>query len=111
MKNEIPVIGKTYNYFDDGKIKESRRSQVVVVDVIPFDKIDDETLRLWKEEVEECYWIYENETDYFIKANLIEFDEDLIFVRAKNNQWFSFNSFVSDGVLDVDGSLNECLKK
>ena len=39
MKKEIPVIGKTYNYFDDGKIKESRRSQVVVMDVIPFGEL------------------------------------------------------------------------
>ena len=64
------AIGKTYHYFDDGKIRESRRLNVVITDIIPFNKIDLQTLEQWKNEVEECYWLYSNETDYFIKGDL-----------------------------------------
>ena len=32
-----PVLGQTYNYFDDGKIKPSRRMEVVITEIIPFE--------------------------------------------------------------------------
>ena len=40
-----PVLGQTYNYFDDGKIKPSRRMEVVITEIIPFSEIDEETLK------------------------------------------------------------------
>lgn len=52
-----PVLGQTYNYFDDGKISPSRRMEVVITEIIPFNEIDAETLEYWKEEVEECNWL------------------------------------------------------
>ena len=107
MKLDVE-LNKTYDYFDNGKIKESRRMPVTITEIIPFDKIDKETLLLWKEEVEECHWLYAKETDFFIKADLKVFDdkiEKIIFVRTinKNDGWFSLDWW--GGRLDVDGSL------
>ena len=43
-----PVLGQTYNYFDDGKIRPSRRMEVVITEIIPFSEIDLETLNYWQ---------------------------------------------------------------
>ena len=42
----VPVLGQTYNYFDDGKIKPSRRMEVVITEIIPFNEIDKEKIML-----------------------------------------------------------------
>lgn len=107
----IPEL-KTYNYFDDGKITQSRMIPVIITEIIPFDKIDEETLEFWKEEVKEIDWVYAKETDYFIKGNLMigrDRIEEVIFVRTINNNdgWFSMGEW--GGRLDVDGSLTEYL--
>jgi hypothetical protein len=112
MKETIPVVGKTYHYFDDGKIKVSRRGKVVITDVIPFEKISQDTLNKWQAEVEECDWLYAQNTDFFVKAESTLFDSpfhDIIFVRTKDDNWFSFGFLA--GRLDIDGSLNEQLNK
>lgn len=102
---KIPEINKKYNYFDDGKIKEDRRLEVVIKDIIPFSKIDNSILELWKEEIEECDWLYAKETDYFIKGDLEVYNEikNIIFVRTVYDEWFSIGFW--GGILDVDGSL------
>ena len=107
-----PVLGQTYNYFDDGKIRPSRRMEVVITEIIPFNEIDAETLESWKEEVEECNWLYDKETDFFVKGDLKVSDdkiEKIIFVRTINNNdgWFSLGWW--GGRLDIDGSLNALL--
>jgi hypothetical protein len=92
MKETIPVVGKTYHYFDDGKIKLSRRGEVVITQVIPFEKIDEDTLNYWQAEVEECYWLYAPKTDFFVKAESTLSDSpfhDITFVRTKVGNWFS----------------------
>ncbi len=66
----LPKINKTYNYFDDGKIKKSRQYPVTITDIIPFNKIDNKILSIWKEDVESCNWLYAKNTDYFIKGSL-----------------------------------------
>jgi len=81
---------------------------VVITEIIPFNKIDEQTLSEWKEEVEECYWLYAKETDYFIKGILSIRDakrEDIIFVRTLDDAWFSLGYW--GGILDVDGSLRK----
>jgi hypothetical protein len=108
MENNIPVVGQTYYYFDDGKIKVSRRTSCTITELIPFDEIDSETLELWKEEVKDCYWLYANETDYFAKGVLKDSEnENVIFVRTIDNYWFSLGFW--GGRLDIDGSLNDWL--
>lgn len=103
-------LNKTYNYFDDGKIKESRRMPVIIEETIPFNMIDSETLEIWKDEVEDCYWLYAKETDYFIKGRLELSDmreEIVYFVRTLNNGWFSLGFW--GGRLDLDGSLSNSI--
>jgi hypothetical protein len=101
-------INKIYNYFDDGKIKESRRLSVLITEIIPFDKIDIDTLKLWESEVETCYWLYSKETDFFIKGILKiteKKNEEIYFVRTTDNNpgWFSLGHWA--GRLDIDNSL------
>jgi hypothetical protein len=62
----MPEIGKIYNCYDDGKISESRRYKVTIKEIIPFKEIDKDTLEQWKEEVKECDFLYEKETDFSI---------------------------------------------
>ena len=108
MKNLNIEIGKTYNYFDDGKIKESRKSPVIITHIIPFNKIGKRILKQWEEEAEDCDWLYEKETDFFIKGDLYVTEtqiEKIVFVRASRNGWFSLGWW--GGSLDVDGSLTK----
>lgn len=106
-------LNKTYDYFDDGKIKKSRIIPVTITEIIPFDNIDNGILSLWQEEVKECDWLYAKGTDYFIKGSL-HLDngknEDVYFVRTINRDdgWFSIGFW--GGRLDVDGSLANLLK-
>jgi hypothetical protein len=100
----VPEVGKEYKAFDDGKIKPSRLEHVKIVEVIPFKECqDNELISNWTEEVTECYWLYAQETDYFVKAEYD--DETTYFVRTKDGGWFSLGWFGSR--LDVDGSLYE----
>lgn len=53
-------------------------------------------------------WLYAEETDYFIKCSIPEYDENNVwFVRTVNGGWFSLdtNSWWMSGELDVDGRL------
>ncbi len=103
----IPEINKVYNCFDDGKIRHSRLYQVTVKEIIPFEEIDEDTLEQWRDEVEQCYWLYAKETDYFIKTD--NGSDIETFVRTKNGGWFSMG-FMCSGRLDIDGSLMKILQ-
>ena len=39
MKTNIPEIGKTYSFFDDGKTGFSRRYKATVLDIIPSNVV------------------------------------------------------------------------
>ena len=95
-------ISKTYNCFDDGKIRESRMYKVEVFDVIPFDKIDEDVLCQWEIEKTRCSWLYAEKTDFFIKT--WNGEELEYFTRTKDGGWFSLG-YMNCGRLDVDGSL------
>ena len=105
---EVPEVNKTYNCFDDGKISNSRLYTVDVKEVIPFHEADSQMLADWKMAVRECYWLYSEKTDFFIKAENGE-DGNAIFARTKNGGWFSMGNFMNSGRLDVDGKLTEIL--
>jgi len=101
-------LNKTYDYFDDGKINPSRRLTAKIIEIIPFDEINSKTLDLWKEEVEACDWIYNKETDYFVKGHLEEIDVTVFFVRTIEGHWIDWFSLGWwSGVLDVDGRLGK----
>ncbi len=111
MKNKnIPKVDYIYNCFDDGKIKESRMFSVQIKEVILFKDIDKETLELWEHQKIRYDWIFNEETDYFIKTYKDEDDEVFIFARH-GEQWFSMGGDLSGAVLDVDGSLYYQMKK
>ena len=58
-------------------------------------------------------WLYAEETDYFIKCYIPEYDEnDIWFVRDVHGGWFSMNTVRSwmTGQLDITGKLYEQLK-
>lgn len=107
-------VGQTYDYFDDGKIRESRRHKVFITDVIPFSEIDDVTLYEWRSGVVGVVGyeqLFANFTDYFVKGVEEVDNTELIFVRTIDGGWFSFNNYRWDGRLDIDGSLLESLNK
>ena len=103
----VPEVGKAYHTFDDGKINPSRHSTATITEIIPFAEADTELLDLWKQEVDECYWLYAKETDYFVK---VEYDDETsYFVRTEDGGWFSFGWFGAR--LDIDGSLYSKMMK
>ena len=107
---ELPKVGQTYNCFDDGKISYSRLYTVDIKEVVAFDNIDKETLDNWKEQVDQCHWLYAKKTDYFIKTENGE-DGDAVFVRTIDGGWFSIGNFMNCGRLDIDGKLIQLLNK
>lgn len=100
----IPEVSKEYHIFDDGKIRPSRHYKAKIVEIIPFIECKDNALMsYWVEEVTECYWLYANETDYFIKAITTHSEAPQYFVRTKDGGWFSLGYWGSR--LDIDSSL------
>lgn len=109
---QLPKVGEKYSYFDDGKIKESRKLIVTITNIIPYNEIDSDTLSEWNEEVKDCDWLYSTETDFFINGFLKtshNSTEDVTFVRTKDGGWFSLG--IWGGSLDVDGELLDKLNK
>jgi len=99
----IPELNKEYDYFDDGKIRQNRHHRVKITAVIRYEDIDDNTKSNWKDEVLCCDWLYNTDTDYFIKGTIEDVNENLVFVRTIDGGWFSLGWW--SGRLDVDGSL------
>lgn len=109
MRKDIPKVNKTYKYFDDGKIRLSRMDNAIINKVVPFNKIDNETLEAWKTEVVQCDWLYSSKTDFFVKAFLERNEENVIFVRTKQQGWFSLGWWA--GELDIDGTLERSIEE
>lgn len=103
----IPEIGKTYNCFDDGKVRLSRLYTVDVVDVVEFGNIDNDTLEVWK--TLDCPWLYAEKTDFFVKTENGE-DGNAVFVRTLDGGWFSIGDFMNSGRLDIDGELTKLIE-
>lgn len=87
MKNNIPEIGKTYAFFDDGKTGLSRRYKATVLDIIPSNVVEELYLELfteWKENVESADFLYAPITDFFIRCSIPKYDDGFVyFVRDK----------------------------
>lgn len=142
-KERIPVIGKQYHFFDDGKITHSRHYMATVVDIISPEQAKDIKMNyqnmnilvslytIWREEIDDHRqgehfkvltsrpmnvgdpWLYAEETDYFVKCSIPEYDEnDIWFVRTINGGWFSLNTVNTwmAGRLDVSGKLFDMLE-
>lgn len=109
-KEQIPIIGNQYHFFDDGKISESRHYIATVLEKITPEQAKDIYMNyqgtetsvslytIWREEIdshrqgntfkvltsgsmeEGAPWLYAEETDYFIKCSIPVYDE--------NDVWF-----------------------
>ena len=106
--SNIPITGKQYVTFQDGKLKPSRRYIVVIDEVTPFDKIDEKTLEQWQTEVKNCPWLYNITTDYLIKGTLEE-GTKVTYVRTVAQEWFDLDN--EAGRLDLGGSLDKLYTK
>ena len=106
----LPEIGKTYNCFDDGKIRESRMYQVTITEIIPFKDADENLINIWEEEGVPCDWLFDK-TDYFIKFKSTESKDEPngVFARTKNGWWFGLGNYWNSGRLDIDGTLTDSL--
>jgi hypothetical protein len=106
----VPEVGKEYHIFDDGKISPSRHYIANIVDVLPFEKVvnpESALYKAWEENIAECYWLFAQETDYFVKAESNYDSNPLFFVRTKDGGWFSIDypNVWMGARLDIDGSL------
>ena len=111
----VPEVGKEYHIFDDGKIRLSRHYIAEIVEVIPALQsagLYPELYDAWKENVEECYWLFAEETDYFVKATSNYDANPLYFVRTTDGGWFSIDypNVWMGARLDIDGSLYNSMK-
>lgn len=104
----LPILNKTYNCFDDGKIRKSRLYTVTIKEIIPFSESSKKTIELW-EEAKEDSWLYPSETDYFIIASVDGTIHYEIFATSRFG-WFGIGDYYS-GLLDVDGKLTKLMKK
>lgn len=129
----IPEVGKQYHFFDDGKISSTRHYIATVLEIIPIADakniiistprdydwnthenhfIDMSLYDIWRDEVTEINWVFNDETDYIVKCSIPDYDDDPIyFARDKKNNWFSMNvtSWWQCGRLDIDGKLYKTL--
>lgn len=104
----IPIIGKKYHCFDDGKISLSRHYIVEVSEILghmAFKKKYPELFQTYLDASKNCYWLYSRSTDYFVICEHGENDEIAVFVRTKQGGWFSIGDWFNSGELDIDGSL------
>ena len=112
----VPEVGKEYHIFDDGKLSPSRHYTAKIVKVIPFKKCanpESQLYRAWEENIVEAYWLFAQDTDYFVKAESSYDKNSLFFVRTTDGGWFSINypNCWMGARLDVTGKLYEDMMK
>ena len=105
----VPEVGKEYHIFDDGKVRLSRHYIAEVQKLIYPDEAYKMTdlYKAWEEQVRECYWLFAQNTDYFVEATSSYDANPLYFVRTVDGGWFSIdypNPWMG-ARLDIDGSL------
>jgi hypothetical protein len=99
-------IGKIYSYFDDGKITKSRHEWVEILEIIPFNRIENSIKAEWIQEVIDSPWLRSEKTDYFIKGKILFSNsnvEIIYFTRTVDGGWFSLGWW--GGRLDLDGRI------
>lgn len=127
----VPKIGEILPAFDDGKIRPSRLFETEIIDIIPFEEANDievygidkdfteatgdviyrddiNLIEAWMIEKKDIYWLFADETDYFIRARVVgDVEEDQWFARTKYGGWFSMQiaNYMVGAELDSDMSL------
>ncbi len=99
---QIPKIGDKYYAHDDGKSADWRRHIVTITDVKTPDEVSQEILDEWKDEVMECDWLYDPNTDFFVfaESDTEAHEKKHIFVRTIDRGFFSMG-FLSSSLLGV----------
>jgi hypothetical protein len=114
---KLPIVGKKYICFDDGKVTLSRAYVVKILDIFMIEDAPIEVLNRWREEFEDDSNFYLKDNKYLFYAESYETAQHptiSIFVQNIKNDWFSFgleNTFHmwNCGILDVDGKLSKSL--
>lgn len=89
-KQDLPEIGKTYIFLDNGD--RSREYEATIIYILKYKDAPDYLKQAYFDNLKECDWIYREYTDYFIGAEIPEYDKHTIwFVRPKNGGWFSMD--------------------
>jgi len=126
----LPIVGKKYHFFDDGKCGPSRHYIAEVKEVITVKEakmmevpcmIDNgmesdlkPLIEIWRNEVKRHDFLFSKETDYFVRCSVPKYDNnDLWFVRTKDGGWFSMDiqSWWQGGRLDVSGEIYQEIKE
>jgi len=111
----VPEVGKEYHIFDDGKLSMSRHYTATIQKLIYPEEAYEITdlYKAWEEQVRECYWLFAQDTDYFIMAKSNFDSEPLYFVRTVDGGWFSIDypNVWMGARLDIDGSLYNKMMK
>lgn len=119
--NDVPIVGKKYYFFDDGKTSPSRCYVAVVREVLTKKQAKTRDLYyynsrtimtlydIWRKEVDEhrqeenfkvftkdttigAPWLYAEDTDYFVACVIPDYDNNRIwFVRDIYGDWFSLD--------------------
>lgn len=120
-KKQLPVIGKSYEFYDDGKISPGRRFTATVLEIISQEEAKSVMFQIyvyeesdmipttiiskgeepigetslyvvWNENKERHDWVFATETHYFIKCSIPDYDKYPIwFARTKKGNWFSLD--------------------
>ena len=108
-KKMLPKIGEQYHFFDDGKNGNSRHYIATVKKIYRYREMPIEVRKAWKKEIKQYPWLYQNKTDYFVIADIRNYENDVIFCRTKSGGWFSIDYpyFWMSGLLDVTGEEYE----
>lgn len=107
-----PKVGDLIPFYDDDKTGGSRRYIAEVVDIIPFAKAPASVIKRWRNEVNECDWLYDKYTSHFIVIRVPQYDDNLLYcAQDQEDGWFSFDNekWWQSGRLDVDGRTSTIL--
>lgn len=112
----VPEVGKEYHIFDDGKMSPSRYFTAKITKVLPFDKVvnpESQLYKAWEENIKEAYWLFAQDTDYFVKAESSYDKNPLYFVRTVDGGWFSIDypNCWMGARLDIDGELYKSMNE
>lgn len=111
-----PKKGDVLNFFDDGKITNSRKFAATVLNIYKSNDAPKYVQDALKNE--NTYWLYQQNldgecvTDVFIECDIPDYDENHIwFARTRDGGFFSMNiqHGWQCGRLDIDGSLTNML--
>lgn len=111
-KPMIPVVGRIYHMFDDGKITYARHNLVRCKQVIKLTDFKKHRMYdAWKEAVSEHDWIFNPETPCIVVCEYLDRDNndedvpsELYYSMTWGGGWFGFGTPMDDGTLDVRGT-------